>query len=782
MARAGRSFQGLTIGPAGLGLGGRLIRRGPFASRALAVAILALAVLGAIATSAGATGDPRQSDLLTIGPTGGNANVSADWGGNSDNGSHFFFTTSESLTSDDTDGGYQDVYERVGSTTTLISAGADGAEGPFNAYYTGCSADGLHVFFETDEQLVGTDTDLTQDVYERFNGTTTQVSLGPIGGNGAQDAFFVDNSADGTRVFFETYEQLTTNDTDAGYRDVYQRQNQTTTTLLSIGPIGGGGNFGAQLDGITPDGLHAYIHTDEALTTNDTDGGAQDIYDRIGSTVTRVSTGSLGGNTPLKDAFFEGSSTSGSHVFFTTPEQLESGDTDSQRDAYDRSGGATTLLTTGPNGGNGPYSVIFGGSTSDGSKVWFQTREALVSGDTDSGCTEQGNTVPCRDVYERTSSGTTWVSTGGNGPDDALFAAGSADGKHVYFHTTESLDPADTDGGYTDVYERSYGTTTSFISSGGNGPHAANLGGISSDGTRVFFYSYESLVPEDQDGSWLDVYEGYGGETTLISTGPASVNQAEVAFFGSSTADGTKVFFFTSEPLVSGDTDTATDVYVSASLPTPGFPRPRGATPMRVALVPGYQECTGGNRQHGGPLNVLSCNPPNQSSGVLTVGTGDANGFSPQSISSARFIVKPGDFQITASVTDVRCLATNTACPGGSGSAYTGKVLVQNQLRITDKYNGSPANESATTEDFPLQVPVTCAFVSSTIGGACNITTTMNALITGAVTAGQRANWELGNTEVLDAGPNGTGFGAGCPSTCGDGDESVFMRQGLWVP
>ena len=71
---------------------------------------------------------------------------------------------------------------------------------------------------------------------------------------------------------------------------------------------------------------------------------------------------------------------------------------------------------------------------------------------------------------------------------------------------------------------------------------------------------------------------------------------------------------------------------------------------------------------------------------------------------------------------------------------------------------------------------------SATIGGACNVTTTMNSLVTGAVTAGQRANWELGNIEVLDAGPNGTGYGAGCPTTCGDGDENVFMRQGLWVP
>ena len=57
----------------------------------------------------------------------------------------------------------------------------------------------------------------------------------------------------------------------------------------------------------------------------------------------------------------------------------------------------------------------------------------------------------------------------------------------------------------------------------------------------------------------------------------------------------------------------------------PGYPRPKGATPMLASLVVAYQPCTTGtNRQHGGPLNALSCNPPVQTSNQLTVGTGDA--------------------------------------------------------------------------------------------------------------------------------------------------------------
>ena len=46
----------------------------------------------------------------------------------------------------------------------------------------------------------------------------------------------------------------------------------------------------------------------------------------------------------------------------------------------------------------------------------------------------------------------------------------------------------------------------------------------------------------------------------------------------------------------------------------------------------------------------------------------------------------------------------------------------------------------------------------------------------------KRAIWQTGAIAVEDAGPNGTGYGAGCPSACGDGDETVFMRQGIFVP
>jgi hypothetical protein len=80
-------------------------------------------------------------------------------------------------------------------------------------------------------------------------------------------------------------------------------------------------------------------------------------------------------------------------------------------------------------------------------------------------------------------------------------------------------------------------------------------------------------------------------------------------------------------------------------------------------------------------------------------------------------------------------------------------------------------------------MPVTCVTTGdATLGGHCALNTTVNALIPGIARENKRAIWQLGQVDVKDAGPNGTGFGAGCPSTCGDGDEQTFLRQGVFVP
>ena len=74
------------------------------------------------------------------------------------------------------------------------------------------------------------------------------------------------------------------------------------------------------------------------------------------------------------------------------------------------------------------------------------------------------------------------------------------------------------------------------------------------------------------------------------------------------------------------------------AFPDPGYPRPKGATPMRASLVPAYNQCTSPNRVHGPPdlpggTNPDgSCNPPTQTSGQITVGSPDADGGAANSV------------------------------------------------------------------------------------------------------------------------------------------------------
>ena len=72
-----------------------------------------------------------------------------------------------------------------------------------------------------------------------------------------------------------------------------------------------------------------------------------------------------------------------------------------------------------------------------------------------------------------------------------------------------------------DVYERSSGTTK-LVSYGPNsfdGPYDAIFGGNSADGTKVWFRTTEPLVSADTDNNRYDVYERSSNSTRIVSTG-----------------------------------------------------------------------------------------------------------------------------------------------------------------------------------------------------------------------------------------------------------------------
>jgi hypothetical protein len=215
-----------------------------------------------------------------------------------------------------------------------------------------------------------------------------------------------------------------------------------------------------------------------------------------------------------------------------------------------------------------------------------------------------------------------------------------------------------------------------------------------------------------------------------------------------------------------------------------GIPRPKGATPLYVSLVNAYNTCAAPNRVHAAPLNFGSCNPPTRASSVLTSGSPDANGFAANLVGSVKLAVQTGDPNTVADEADVSVDVNITDVRNNpSGTDYTGKVLATAQVKITDNKNADENPETGTVQAFSLGMPVNCnATTDTTIGANCSLSTTVDALLPGAVIERSRGVWELGQFEVKDAGPNGTGYGAGCPPTCGDGDEGTFLRQGVFAP
>ena len=273
------------------------------------------------------------------------------------------------------------------------------------------------------------------------------------------------------------------------------------------GQINGNGDVGAYFDGASADASRVFFSTDEQLVAADTDAVA-DIYQRFRGRTTLVSAGQINGNGDL-DATFNGASSGGRKVFFTTDEKLVAADTDAAADIYERSGGGTKLVSAGQINGNGDFAPVFFRASADGSRALFETTERLVRADTDSSY----------DIYQRAFGATTLVSAGrinGNGDHEAFADAASTDGRRLFFRSAEPLVPADTDS-ELDEYEHFRGHTT--LITAGLTPGSLNpffFDGVTPDGVKAFFATDQSLVPADTDQGF-DLYQRSRGKTRLIT-------------------------------------------------------------------------------------------------------------------------------------------------------------------------------------------------------------------------------------------------------------------------
>jgi WD40 repeat protein len=277
-------------------------------------------------------------------------------------------------------------------------------------------------------------------------------------------------------------------------------------------------------------------------------------------------------------------------------------------------------------------------------------------------------------------------------------------------------------------------------------------------------------------------YTGNEDDGTLVShvssvrpDGTEGTRLADDAGAPAWSPDGSRIAFTRGGriKLMDPDGSAITDVGEGSSpawqpIPINAYPRPRGATPMRLPLVPAQKPCTAPNNTHGAPLSFGSCSPAELSSQYLTAGTPDANGRGAHMDAYLLLSVLPADVKIDAHLTDIMKKDL---------SDYTGSLHANLPLRITDRNNtpspGGPG--AATTQPFAYGMDIPCTTNGNPVGGSnCTLSTTVNALAPGAVQAGLRAIWQIGQARIFDGGSDADG------STTAD--NTVFAVQGVFVP
>jgi hypothetical protein len=224
-----------------------------------------------------------QTRLISTGPRNTNSREDALFAGVTPDASHVFFTTKEQLVDADNDSAV-DVYDRSGNTTTLISGSATVPAADQGAAFAGSSPDGGRVVIGSSDRLSPADTDTYFDWFARRpDGTFELLSIGPTGGNGPYHAHAGLVNEDATRFFFLTDEKLVAADPDQT-QDIYERFNGTTT-LISRGSTGASARradvvYAPNRGGIADGGRRLFFYADGQLEPQDTDN-TSDIYASI---------------------------------------------------------------------------------------------------------------------------------------------------------------------------------------------------------------------------------------------------------------------------------------------------------------------------------------------------------------------------------------------------------------------------------------------------------------------------------------------------------------------
>jgi hypothetical protein len=373
----------------------------------------------------------------------------------------------------------------------------------------GASADATHVFVSTSAPLSPDDTDGSGwDIYDIHDGTPSLISTGPLDGPSEQLEFasFRGASPDGSRVFFTDARALTGEDLDK-CASLYERAaGQTRMVAPNPTPPPYPLCESAEFGGVSRDGSHFFFVGNIGPEVNSEEGNGtyhgDDIYQQVGALLTPLTTYPEPDWNCTEFLRFIDSSSDGGTILFSTDAAVLPEDTNRAEDLYKRRpDGSFVLVSKGTPADQhcGPRTGLRGVALSaDGGTTIFETSVALSPADQDT----------ADDLYSEDESGAIeLLSTGPTDPQieepttvsPDWITAVSDDAKTVAFETRQRLVAADKDDA-PDVYVRAGGVTSLLSAGPPNEPPAkpaAELSGISADGSTVVFATREGLVAGD---------------------------------------------------------------------------------------------------------------------------------------------------------------------------------------------------------------------------------------------------------------------------------------------
>jgi hypothetical protein len=324
--------------------------------------------------------------------------------------------------------------------------------------------------------------------------------------------------------------------TDADFNILYLWSAQSDETVRALDVDNGGAQGDLAVDWISANGEKLFLTTRAPLVTGDIDTG-RDLYEYNTATgdISLLSAPAGGGAAGNSDMCGGGCDISpvteegdGSKVYFVSPETIVPGRGQAGgANLYFATAGEVRFVATldsadpvyGSTIRNREMRVI-----ANGAELLFISRARLTGYD-NAGHSEVylydpvSNELTCAscrpdgapatgDAYLSSSGGNTGSEAAGGLPLSPANADG--DGNRIFFSSFDAIVPGDSNG-RRDVYVYSVATAAPALISSGTSERNATYLGNGLDGRDVFFLTTDKLTPEDRNGSVFKLYDARSG-------------------------------------------------------------------------------------------------------------------------------------------------------------------------------------------------------------------------------------------------------------------------------